>query len=108
LYFGILRSHGLAARLIAELAINLAYVKILLKKKEHPEVMQGTIAPTNKKEMAAVQKATGWELHCECLLGQKDMNMERLVPAIVASNWPNFACVGETPYCLRCDLHVIS
>jgi SAM-dependent methyltransferase len=40
----------------AELAINLAYVKILLKKKEHPEVMQGTIAPTNKKEMAAVQK----------------------------------------------------
>jgi SAM-dependent methyltransferase len=40
----------------AELAINLAYVKILLKKKEHPEVMQGTIAPTNKKEMKAVQK----------------------------------------------------
>jgi SAM-dependent methyltransferase len=40
----------------AELAINLAYVKILLKKKEHPQVMQGTIAPTNKKEMKAVQK----------------------------------------------------
>jgi SAM-dependent methyltransferase len=40
----------------AELAINLAYVKILLKKKEHPDVMVGTIAPTNKKEMAAVQK----------------------------------------------------
>lgn len=40
----------------AELAINLAYVKIILKKKEHPDVMVGTIAPTNKKEMAAVQK----------------------------------------------------
>lgn len=40
----------------AELAINLAYVKILVKKKEHPDVMVGTIAPTNKKEMAAVQK----------------------------------------------------
>jgi len=40
----------------AELVINLAYVKILAKKKDHPEVMTGTIAPTNKKEMAAVQK----------------------------------------------------
>lgn len=40
----------------AELVINLAYVKILAKKKDHPEVMQGTIAPTNKKEMQAVQK----------------------------------------------------
>jgi SAM-dependent methyltransferase len=40
----------------AELAINLAYVKILAKKKDHPEVMTGTIAPTSKKEMAAVQK----------------------------------------------------
>jgi SAM-dependent methyltransferase len=40
----------------AELIINLAYVKILAKKKDHPEVMTGTIAPTNKKEMAAVQK----------------------------------------------------
>jgi SAM-dependent methyltransferase len=40
----------------AELSINLAYVKILAKKKDHPEVMTGTIAPTSKKEMAAVQK----------------------------------------------------
>jgi SAM-dependent methyltransferase len=40
----------------AELSINLAYVKILAKKKNHPEVMTGTIAPTSKKEMAAVQK----------------------------------------------------
>jgi SAM-dependent methyltransferase len=40
----------------AELVINLAYVKILAKKKDHPEVMTGTIAPTSKKEMAAVQK----------------------------------------------------
>jgi SAM-dependent methyltransferase len=39
-----------------ELIINLAYVKILAKKKDHPEVMTGTIAPTSKKEMAAVQK----------------------------------------------------
>jgi hypothetical protein len=41
---------------MAELVINLAYVKILAKKKDHPEVMTGTIAPTNKKEMKAVQK----------------------------------------------------
>src|SRR5579863_9715859 len=40
----------------AELVLNLAYVKIIAKKKDHPEVMVGTIAPTNKKEMAAVQK----------------------------------------------------
>jgi SAM-dependent methyltransferase len=40
----------------AELAINLAYVKIIAKKKDHPEVMTGTIAPTNKKEMDAVKK----------------------------------------------------
>jgi SAM-dependent methyltransferase len=40
----------------AELVINLAYVKILAKKKDHPDVMVGTIAPTSKKEMAAVQK----------------------------------------------------
>jgi SAM-dependent methyltransferase len=40
----------------AELVINFAYVKFLAKKKDHPEVMQGTIAPTSKKEMAAVQK----------------------------------------------------
>jgi SAM-dependent methyltransferase len=40
----------------AELAINLAYVKIFSKKKDHPEVMQGTIAPTSKKELNAVRK----------------------------------------------------
>jgi len=40
----------------AELAINLAYVKIFSKKKDHPEVMQGTIAPTSKKELNAVRQ----------------------------------------------------
>jgi SAM-dependent methyltransferase len=40
----------------AELAINLAYVKIIAKKKDHPAVIEGTIAPTNKKEMEAVRK----------------------------------------------------
>jgi len=40
----------------AELVINLAYVKLLSKKKDHPEVIQGTIAPTSKKELQAVQK----------------------------------------------------
>lgn len=40
----------------AELAINLAYVKIFSRKKDHPEVMQGTIAPTSKKELNAVRK----------------------------------------------------
>jgi SAM-dependent methyltransferase len=41
---------------LAELVINFAYVKILAKKKEHPPVMQGTIAPTSKKELEAVRK----------------------------------------------------
>jgi SAM-dependent methyltransferase len=40
----------------AELLINLAYVKLLSRKKDHPEVMQGTIAPTSKKELNAVRK----------------------------------------------------
>jgi SAM-dependent methyltransferase len=40
----------------AELAINLAYVKIIAKKKDHPDVIVGTIAPTNKKEADAVRK----------------------------------------------------
>lgn len=40
----------------AELCINLAYVKIFSKKKDHPEVMKGTIAPTSKKELNAVKK----------------------------------------------------
>jgi SAM-dependent methyltransferase len=41
---------------MAELAINLAYVKVIKKKKDHPEVITGTIAPTNKNEMQAVRK----------------------------------------------------
>jgi SAM-dependent methyltransferase len=40
----------------AELIINFAYVKVLAKKKEHPPVMEGTIAPTSKKELEAVRK----------------------------------------------------
>jgi SAM-dependent methyltransferase len=40
----------------AELLINLAYVKIFSKKKDHPDVVQGTIAPTSKKELNAVLK----------------------------------------------------
>ena len=40
----------------AELFINLVYVKIIAKKKDHPEVMTGTIAPTSKKEMQAAKK----------------------------------------------------
>jgi SAM-dependent methyltransferase len=40
----------------AELAINFAYVKFLATKKEHPPVMEGTIAPTSKKELEAVRK----------------------------------------------------
>jgi SAM-dependent methyltransferase len=41
---------------LAELVINFAYVKVLAKKKEHPPVMDGTIAPTSKKELDAVRK----------------------------------------------------
>jgi SAM-dependent methyltransferase len=40
----------------AELIINLAYVKVLSRKKKHPQVMEGTIAPTSKKELEAVRK----------------------------------------------------
>jgi SAM-dependent methyltransferase len=40
----------------AELVINFAYVKFLAKKKEHPPAMEGTIAPTSKKELDAVRK----------------------------------------------------
>jgi SAM-dependent methyltransferase len=40
----------------AELLINLAYVKIFSKKKDHPDVVKGTIAPTSKKELNAVRK----------------------------------------------------
>lgn len=41
---------------MAELVINFAYVKVLAKKKEHPPAMQGTIAPTSKRELEAVRK----------------------------------------------------
>ena len=40
----------------AELVINFAYVKVLSRKKAHPKVMEGTIAPTSKKELEAVRK----------------------------------------------------
>jgi len=40
----------------AELVINFAYVKVLAKKKEHPPAMEGTIAPTSRKELEAVRK----------------------------------------------------
>jgi SAM-dependent methyltransferase len=41
---------------MAELVINFAYVKVLSRKKAHPQVMEGTIAPTSKKELEAVRK----------------------------------------------------
>ena len=41
---------------LAELVINFAYVKVLSRKKKHPKVMEGTIAPTSKKELEAVRK----------------------------------------------------
>jgi SAM-dependent methyltransferase len=41
---------------LAELAINFAYVKVLAKKKKHPPVMEGTIAPTSKQELEAVRR----------------------------------------------------
>ena len=41
---------------LAELAINFGYVKVLARKKEHPPVMEGTIAPTSRKELEAVRK----------------------------------------------------
>lgn len=41
---------------MAELVINFAYVKVLSRKKKHPQVMEGTIAPTSKKELEAVRK----------------------------------------------------
>ena len=40
----------------AELIINFGYVKVLARKKEHPPVMEGTIAPTSRKELEAVRK----------------------------------------------------
>jgi len=41
---------------LAELAINFAYVKFLARKKAHPPAMEGTIAPTSKRELDAVRK----------------------------------------------------
>lgn len=41
---------------LAELVINFAYVKVLAKKKAHPPAMEGTIAPTSKRELDAVRK----------------------------------------------------
>jgi SAM-dependent methyltransferase len=41
---------------LAELVINFAYVKFLAKKKAHPPAMEGTIAPTSKRELDAVRK----------------------------------------------------
>ena len=41
---------------LAELVINFGYVKVLSRKKEHPPVMEGTIAPTSRKELQAVRK----------------------------------------------------
>jgi SAM-dependent methyltransferase len=41
---------------LAELVINFAYVKVLSRKKKHPQVMEGTIAPTSRKELEAVRK----------------------------------------------------
>jgi len=41
---------------LAELVINFAYVKVLSKKKQHPKVIQGTIAPTSRSELDAVRK----------------------------------------------------
>ena len=41
---------------LAELVINFGYVKVLARKKEHPPVMEGTIAPTSRKELEAVRK----------------------------------------------------
>ncbi len=40
----------------AELLINVAYVKLLARKKAHPPVMEGTIAPTSRRELDAVRK----------------------------------------------------
>jgi len=40
----------------AELIINIAYVKFLSKKKDHPNVAPGTIAPTSASELKAVEK----------------------------------------------------
>ncbi len=38
------------------MVINFAYVKVLAKKKAHPPAMEGTIAPTSRRELEAVRK----------------------------------------------------
>ena len=40
----------------AELAINFAYVKVLARRKRHPEVREGTIAPSSEEQLRAVEK----------------------------------------------------
>lgn len=41
---------------LAELAINFAYVKILARRKRHPAVREGTIAPSSESQLRAVEK----------------------------------------------------
>ncbi len=41
---------------LAELAINFAYVKVLARRKRHPPVKAGTIAPANAEQLRAVEK----------------------------------------------------
>ena len=41
---------------LAELVINFGYVKVLSRKKKHPKVVQGTIAPTSRSELDAVRR----------------------------------------------------
>jgi SAM-dependent methyltransferase len=41
---------------LAELVINFTYVKVLSKRKKHPEVVQGSIAPTSRSELEAVRR----------------------------------------------------
>jgi SAM-dependent methyltransferase len=53
------QAHGGYSRFfteLAELLINFGYVKVLARKKEHPPVIAGTIAPTSRKELEAVRK----------------------------------------------------
>lgn len=52
-------AHGGYARFfteLAELVINFGYVKILSKKKQGPQVEEGTIAPSSEEQLRAVQK----------------------------------------------------
>lgn len=40
----------------AELAINFVYVKVLARRKRHPQVREGTIAPSSEEQLRAVEK----------------------------------------------------